>query len=102
MKIRLSVIIKNIIRRIFCKHEYKWDCSVIASHKNCEEPYDLVYLDLVCKKCGKTKSIKYTKPLDSNVGQGYNKRKKGVEKNDDVFIRSYNYLVGVRCYSQLL
>ena len=68
MKIRLSVIIKNIIRRIFCKHEYKWDCSVIASHKNCEEPYDLVYLDLVCKKCGKTKSIKYTKPLDSNVG----------------------------------
>ena len=76
MKIRLSVIIKNIIRRIFCKHEYKWDCSVIASHKNCEEPYDLVYLDLVCKKCGKTKSIKYTKPLDSNVGQCYNKRKK--------------------------
>lgn len=67
MKIRLSVIIKNIIRRIFCKHEYKWNCSTILTYRRCEEPYELIYLDLVCKKCGKEKSIEYTKPIDSNV-----------------------------------
>ena len=74
MKIRLSVIIKNIIviikniiHRIFCKHEYKWICSTILTYRYCEEPYELVYLDLVCKKCGKEKSIEYTKPLDSDV-----------------------------------
>lgn len=66
-EINLLVIIKNIIHRIFCKHEYKWSCSTTLTYSRCEEPYELVYLDLVCKKCGKEKSIEYTKPIDKSI-----------------------------------
>lgn len=53
----------NILKRLFCKHSYKYSCTGIIAH---EEPdfsgdgYNIwqeYYTEYICTKCGKRKKV---------------------------------------------
>ena len=53
-------IIKNIVKRLFCKHEYHYLGEVIWTEPK-EEIHDMT---IRCKKCGKEITIIYKKGID--------------------------------------
>ena len=57
-------MIKTLLKRMFCKHEYKWYATTTLSNSAGLLDHELIIIDVVCEKCGKRKSIKFKKPID--------------------------------------
>lgn len=58
------MFLKRVFKRIFCKHDYWWNCEFICSNSRGLLDHELITLDCKCKKCGKKKSIKFKKRVD--------------------------------------
>ena len=57
-------VIKMLVKRLFCKHEYTWRATTTAGNSAGLLDHELIIIDMVCDKCGKRKSICYKKPID--------------------------------------
>lgn len=57
-------VIKRLIKMLFCKHEYKWKATTTLSNSMGVLDHELIIIDVECEKCGRTKELKYKKPID--------------------------------------
>lgn len=59
-------IIKNIIKKIFCKHEYWFGAELSCTVHDNYENHIYSHHDLTCRcsKCGKEKTIIYNKNIE--------------------------------------
>lgn len=55
-------ILKNILKRLFCKHDYKYSCNGIETHSELDfsgdggyNHWQEYYTEYICTKCGKKK-----------------------------------------------
>lgn len=53
-----------MLKRLFCKHEYKWIATTTLSNSHGYLDHELTIIDVECEKCGKRKSIKFKKTID--------------------------------------
>jgi transcription elongation factor Elf1 len=60
----VNKMIKTLFKRLFCKHEYKWQATTTLSNSAGLLDHELIIIDVVCEKCGKRKSIEFKKPID--------------------------------------
>jgi transcription elongation factor Elf1 len=60
----VNKMIKTLFKRLFCKHEYKWQATTTLSNSAGLLDHELIIIDVVCEKCGKRKSITFKKPID--------------------------------------
>lgn len=57
-------MIKTLVKRLFCKHEYKWYATTTLSNSAGSLDHELIIIYVECEKCGKRKSIEFKKLID--------------------------------------
>jgi transcription elongation factor Elf1 len=57
-------MIKTLVKRLFCKHEYKWCATTTLSNSAGLLDHELIIIYVECEKCGKRKSIEFKKTID--------------------------------------
>lgn len=68
-------MIKRMLKMIFCKHEWEWASSTVFSNSQGELDHEFHIIDVRCKKCGRKKSIEFTKTVDNSYPEWYNKHR---------------------------
>ena len=57
-------MIKTLLKRMFCKHEYKWYATTTLSNSAGLLDHELIIIYIECEKCGKRKSVEFKKTID--------------------------------------
>ena len=57
-------MIKTLVKRLFCKHEYKWYATTTLSNYAGLLDHELINIYIECEKCGKRKKIEFKKSID--------------------------------------
>jgi transcription elongation factor Elf1 len=60
----VNKMIKTLFKRLFCKHEYKWNATTTLSNSAGLLDHELIIIDVECEKCEKRKSIEFKKLID--------------------------------------
>ena len=57
-------MIKTLLKKMFCKHEYKWYATTTLSNSAGLLDHELIIIYVECEKCGKRKSVEFKKTID--------------------------------------